>query len=158
MTASEVGAVPDDVIEEVAFARALTADPGVAAELAEVKRELDAGRLIEPAVDATDFHDRYRGEAVAASDDDLTLAVAEALHAADRWPSPWQSATLGSYTREKYLALATAALSVPSVAEVFARDAKVREIVGMLPHGATDSQMVALAEDVLAAVRLGGEL
>ena len=44
-----------------------------------------------------------------------------------------------------------AVLSVPALAEVTARDAKVREIVGRFPYGATDSQMVAMAEDVLAA-------
>ena len=72
MTASEVGAVPDDVIEEVA--RQLFIDHG----------GNDAGLW-------DDAEDR-------------------------RWKRGWRGQ-------------ARIALSVPSVAEVFARDAKVREIV-----------------------------
>lgn len=66
MTASEVGAVPDDVIEEVAMA---------------IANDSDWSRRSES------YRDSYRQQA-------------------------------------------RAALSVPSVAEVFARDAKVRELLG----------------------------
>lgn len=49
--------------------------------------------------------------------------------------------------------VADAVLAVPAIADALARDAKVAEIVADFPYGATDSQMVAMAEEVLDAHR-----
>jgi hypothetical protein len=78
MTASEVGPVPDDVIEEVAMA---------------IANDSDWSRRSES------YRDSYRQQA-------------------------------------------RAALSVPSVAEVFARDAKVRELIGNWRQGWTALKLV----------------
>ena len=78
--------------------------------------------------------------------EELQWAVAEALFDAsddlrpkDNWPDD----------DAKYGRAAAAVLAVPVVRDALARDAKVAEIVGDFPYGATSSQMVALAEEVL---------
>ena len=79
--------------------------------------------------------------------DALTEAVARAIAADpdfDRLAEIYQE---GQRLRAKR------AMSVPGIADALARDAKVAEIVADFPYGATDSQMVAMAEEVLDAHR-----
>ena len=59
--------------------------------------------------------------------DELVEAIADAIHAAE---VGWRSA-LGTNTPKRTM-VARAVLSVPALAEVIARDAKVREIVEAL--------------------------
>ena len=73
--------------------------------------------------------------------DELRRVLADAMAAAD------------ANQEFTYPELADAALSVPGIADALARDAKVAEIVADFPYGATDSQMVAMAEEVLDAHR-----
>lgn len=59
--------------------------------------------------------------------DDVIEEVAQAVHGRD-WPIlDWAGA--GFCTKERYRVVARDAISAPSVAEVFARDAKIREIL-----------------------------
>ena len=85
-------------------------------------------------------------------DEAMVEAVAEVLWEGNSTPFIcW--ADLSEPLREMQYEQARAALSVPVVRDALARDAQVREIVARLPYGATDSQMVALAEDVIGLIR-----
>jgi len=77
---------------------------------------------------------------------DLREMVARAINSAD---NEWAAAhrTMPHEVWPQHMA--DAVLAVPAIADALARDAKVAEIVGDFPYGATSSQMVALAEEVL---------
>lgn len=81
-------------------------------------------------------------------DEAMVEAVAQVLWEGNSTPFIcW--ADLSEPLREMQYEQARSALSVPVVRDALARDAKVAEIVGDFPYGATSSQMVALAEEVL---------
>lgn len=65
--------------------------------------------------------------------DEMVEAVAQELFARANHPRHWHN--ISEDHRETYRIDARAVLSVPALAEVFARDAKVREIVAKVDRG-----------------------
>lgn len=165
MTAEAAGAVPDDVnrlagmVERhlTALAQVIhtAAEKGSHAAIEEVADYLNGCDAVDPDKDPAAYiawlarpdtpESSRRQDAAAASDagafpDDVIEEVAQAIFAdAFMGLVGWDDITEG--TRSGWRDQAHAALSVPSVAEVFARDAKVRELDGLVAAGATEIQL-----------------